>query len=310
MQTILGAGGSVGTELARSLLNFTDKIRLVSRHPHKVNQNDQLFPADLTDREQVFSAINGSDIVYLTVGFEYSTPVWQKLWPTLMQNVIEACNKYNAKLVFFDNVYSVGGDFVEHITEESPVAPTSKKGEIRAQVDLMLLDAMKTGMVKAIIARSADFYGTDIDKSMLMTLVYKNLAKGKKPQWMFKASVRHSFTYIPDAGKATALLGNTPSAYNQIWNLPTDSKSLTGREWISLFANEMSKKDNYQLIRGWMVRLLAYFIPFMGELYEMRYQYDREYFFDSRKFEDFFKYRPTNYKVGVQEIVSQLSNKN
>jgi len=208
MQTILGAGGSIGTELAKALKLFTDDIRLVSRHPKKVNETDQLFPADLTDREQLFKAVEGSSIVYLTIGFEYNTSVWQKLWPPLMQNLIEACIANNAKLVFFDNVYSVGGDFVNHITEESPVYPTSKKGEVRAEIDLMLLDQMKTGAIKAIIARAPDFYGIDINKSVLMSLIYKNLASGKKAQWMFNAKVKHSYIYIPDAGKFTIFCYN------------------------------------------------------------------------------------------------------
>lgn len=33
MQTILGAGGSIGTELAKELINYTKDIRLVSRNP-------------------------------------------------------------------------------------------------------------------------------------------------------------------------------------------------------------------------------------------------------------------------------------
>jgi len=309
MQTILGAGGSISTELAKSLKYFTEDIRLVSRHPKKVNETDQLFPADLKDREQLFKAVEGSEIVYLTIGFEYSTKVWQQSWPPLMQNVIDACIANNSKLVFFDNVYSVGGDFVNHITEESPIYPTSKKGEIRAQVDLMLLDMMKTGKIKAIIARAPDFYGTDIGKSILMSLIYKNLASGKKAQWMFNAKVKHSYIYTPDAGKAIALLGNTPDAYNQIWNLPTDRKSLTAEQWIDLFAKEMGKKSGYQLIPGWIVRLLGLFVPFMKELFEMRYQFDRNYFFDSIKFEKYFKYQPTKYEAGVKEIVKQLSGK-
>jgi len=309
MQTILGAGGSIGTELAKALKLFTDDIRLVSRHPKKVNETDQLHQADLTDRKQLFKAVEGSVIVYLTIGLEYNTSVWQKNWPPLMQNVIDACIANNAKLVFFDNVYSVGGDFVNHITEESPVYPTSKKGEIRAEIDLMLLDQMKTGAIKAIIARAPDFYGTDINKSILMSLIYKNLASGKKAQWMFNAKVKHSFIYTPDAGKAMALLGNTPDAYNQIWNLPTDRRSLTAEQWIGLFAKEMGKSGKYQLISGWKVRLAGNFVPFLKELFEMRYQFDRNYYFDSIKFEKYFKYSPTKYEVGVKEIVAQLSIK-
>ncbi len=305
MQTILGAGGSISIELAKSLKYFTDDIRLVSRNPHKVNETDELFPADLTNREEVFNAVSGSEIVYLTIGLEYSTKIWQKIWPPLMQNVIDACIAAKAKLVFFDNVYAIGGDFVNHITEESPISPTSKKGEIRAQIDLMLLDLMDSGKIEAIIARAPDFYGGNIDKSMLMTVIYKNLHEGKKAQWLFNAKVKHSYIYVADAGKATALLGNTPAAYNQIWNLPTDRKSLTAEQWITLFAGEMGKGDNYQLISGWMVRLLGIFIPFMKELHEMRYQFDRDYFFDSTKFENYFKSKPTSYADGVKEIVNQ-----
>ncbi len=52
MQTILGSGGAIGTPLARELAAYTDKIRLVSRNPKKINENDELFPADITDAEQ------------------------------------------------------------------------------------------------------------------------------------------------------------------------------------------------------------------------------------------------------------------
>jgi nucleoside-diphosphate-sugar epimerase len=173
----------------------------------------------------------------------------------------------------------------------------------------MLLDQMKTGAIKAIIARAPDFYGIDIDKSVLMSLIYKNLASSKKAQWMFNAKVKHSYIYTPDAGKAIALLGNTPDAFNQIWNLPTDRRSLTAEQWISLFAKEMEKSTKYQLIPGWKVRLAGYFVPFLKELFEMRYQFDRNYYFDSIKFEKYFKYSPTKYEVGVKEIVAQLSIK-
>ena len=305
MQTILGAGGSISIELAKSLNYFTDEIRLVSRNPKKVNETDQLFSADLAEREQVFKAVEGSDIVYLTVGLEYTTKIWQQLWPPLMQNVIDACIASKAKLVFFDNVYAIGGDFVSHIKEDSPISPTSKKGEIRAQIDLMLLDYMNTGKIQAIIARAPDFYGGNIDKSMLMTVIYKNFLNGKKAQWLFNAKVKHSYIYVSDAGKATALLGNTPDAYNQVWNLPTDRKSMNALQWIGLFAKEMGKSDHYQLIPAWMVRLLGIFIPFMKELYEMRYQFDRDYFFDSAKFENYFKYKPTPYAEGVKEILKE-----
>src|SRR4051812_28539083 len=98
MQTILGGNGTIGSVLAKELLKYTDKIRLVSRNPKKINPSDELFPADLSDPTQVDKAVAGSEVVYLLVGFDYSIKVWRERWPKLMRATIDACIKNNAKL--------------------------------------------------------------------------------------------------------------------------------------------------------------------------------------------------------------------
>lgn len=305
-QTILGAGGAIGIELAKTLPAYTSSIRLVGRNPRKINATDELFKADLSDREQVLRAVEGSEIVYLTVGVDYDTKLWQRVWPPLIRNVIDACIQHNARLVFFDNVYAIGGDNVKHITEHSPISPTSKKGEVRAEVDRLILDNIDKGKINAIIARSADFFGTVKDKSLLMNMVYDNLAKGKKAQWFCDARAVHSISYVPDLGKGTALLGNTKDAYNQIWNLPTDPQKITGEEWINLFAQEMQTSNKYQVLPGWGIKALGLFIPILKEMYEMRYQYDRDYYFDSSKFNRHFNYTPTSNADAVKQTVAEL----
>jgi YHS domain-containing protein len=44
-------------------------------------------------------------------------------------------------------------------------------------------------------------------------------------------------------------------------------------------------------------------MPIMRETAEMMYQYDRDYVFDSSKFEKRFKMKPTPYLQGIKEIV-------
>jgi nucleoside-diphosphate-sugar epimerase len=308
-QTILGAGGAIGIELAKALTPYTSDIRLVSRNPKKVNLNDELFPADLTWREDVFKAIEGSEIVYVTVGFAYHTKTWQKVWPPFIKNVIDACSQHNAKMVFFDNVYAIGGDHVNHITEESPISPCSKKGEVRAEVDTLILEAIKHKKLNAIIARSADFFSEVKATSMAMNLIYDNLIKGKKAQWLCDAKKVHSMSYTPDLAKGTAILGNTPDAYNQIWNLPTDAEKITGEGWVNLFAKELNASNNYQVLPNWLVKGLGLFIPIMKELPEMNYQFDRDYFFDSSKFNTYFSYTPTKNAIAVKQTVDKLRPK-
>jgi nucleoside-diphosphate-sugar epimerase len=41
----------------------------------------------------------------------------------------------------------------------------------------------------------------------------------------------------------------------------------------------------------------------MREMVEMMYQYDRDYVFDSSKFEKRFDFKPTPYEDGISKIV-------
>jgi nucleoside-diphosphate-sugar epimerase len=304
MQTILGANGTIGSVLAKELTAYTDKIRLVSRNPKKVNPADELMAADLSDPSQVEKAVAGSEVVYLLVGFDYSVKVWRHKWPRLMRAVIDACVKHRAKLVFFDNVYLYDKRSIEHMTEDSFHNPPSKKGEVRKEIADLMMDAIKEKRLTGLIVRSADFYGTGNEKSFLIELVYKNFKKGRKASWFMDADKKHSFTYTPDAAKATAMLGNTPDAYNQVWHLPTDKNTRTGRQLVAMFAKEMKVEDKVSVLPMWLLKVLGIFMPFMREMPEMMYQYDRDYFFDSSKFDQRFKFAATSYEDGIKAIVN------
>jgi nucleoside-diphosphate-sugar epimerase len=166
------------------------------------------------------------------------------------------------------------------------------------------MDEVSAGGLTALIARSADFYGPGIENTSLLTeLVLKPMSEGKKANWLISADYKHSFTYTPGAGKATTLLGNTDDAFNQIWHLPTASNPPSGKEWIEMVASEMGVKPNYRTAPRFFVQIMGWFSPVMKEIAEMLYQNDRDYIFDSKKFENRFKFKPTPYDEGIREIV-------
>lgn len=307
MQAILGANGSIGIELAKSLKQYTSDIRLVSRNPKNVNETDQLFAVDLTSRDAVFKAVEGCSVCYVTIGFEYKLSIWQTKWPAFIGHVIDACEANCCRLVFFDNIYAIGGDHVQHITEQSPFSPSSKKGAIRAALDQQIIKAAEAGKIDVIIARAPDFYGPVKQSSLLMNLVYDNYLKGKAAQWFCNADVPHSFGYTPELAWGTALLGNTDSAYNEIWNLPVSSHAPTGREWATIFSEAMGVKNQIKVLPAWMIRALGWFVPVVGEMHEMLYQYDRPYVFDSSKFNNAFQYTPRTNEQAVQELLEQMN---
>ncbi len=305
MQTILGSTGIIGTGLAKSLTQYTDKIRLVSRNPKLVNPTDQLVAADLTDERQTLTAVEGSEIVYLTIGLQYKTSIWTEKWPLIMKNIINACKEHKSKLVFFDNAYSYG--LVKGwIKEDTRINPRSKKGEVRAKIAQMLMSEVDKGGFDAIIARAADFYGPNTPLSFVTVAVFDNLKKGKKAQWFIDANKKHSMTYTPDAAKATAILGNTSTAYNQIWHLPTNKNVLTGKEFIELAAKEFGVKPDYTELKKWMIQMIGVFIPILRESIEMLYQNEYDFLFDSTKFEKAFNFQPTDYKDGIAATVKSM----
>ncbi|QRR00740.1 NAD-dependent epimerase/dehydratase family protein [Dyadobacter sandarakinus] len=303
MQTILGAGGATAIVLAKELKKYTGHIRLVSRRPARVNADDELFPADLLNAREVEAAVQGSDVVYLTAGLEYNIRVWRRDWPVLIKNVINACLKANARLVFLDNVYMYQASEIPNMTERSRVEPPSEKGKVRAAVQDMIFNAVNTQGLQALIARSADFYGPDVKNSPLSISVLDEFRKGKKAFWQVDAGKVHSFTYVPDIGRSLALLGNTPDVCGEVWHLPTSNERLTGKDFINMIAAEMQVQPRYYIISRLMMQVLGLFIPILKELKEMAYQYDRDYVFDSSKFEKKFAYKPVGYAEGIRQMV-------
>lgn len=305
MQVILGSGGAIGNDLARELKKFDDKIRLVSRNPKKVNDDNELFPCDLTNEEQVEKAVQGASVAYLTVGLPYKAKVWQKLWPVVMRNVIAVCKKHKTKLVFFDNIYMYNPEKIGLMTEETEIRPSSKKGKVRAEIAKMILDEIDAGKLEALIARAADFYGPGINNSVLNEMTFKNFKAGKKANWFARLDTKHNFTYTPDAAVATAFLGNTNEAYGQVWHLPT-AEAYTGKQWIEMIAKEMGVEPKIQLASKFIVSLMGLFNSVMKEIVEMLYQYDRDYVFDSSKIETVYKIKPTPVKEAIKEVAKAV----
>ncbi len=299
MHTLLGAGGATANELVKELRTNNLPYTLVSRNP-KPAAGERWIAADLTNADQVHEAVKGSSVVYLLAGTKYDTKVWRDFWPKVMSNTIEACKRANARLIFFDNVYSYG--LVSGVmNEQTPYNPSSKKGELRAKVATQLLDETKTGSLQAMIVRAADFYGPKYEKSFFNVMVMMPLAKHSSAQWMINDQVPHSFTYTPDLGKALRLLATRDDSFNQTWHVPTASPALSGKQLIEMAAAAFNTQPKYRVLPKWMVSMAGLFDHNIKEAVEMLYQSKYDYIFDSSKFEKAFGVKATSYENGIRE---------
>lgn len=307
MYTILGAGGIIANEISKVLSQNKIPHTLISRHPKPVN-GALTRSADLTNATQTDEAVKGSSIVILCPGLPYDSRIWDKQWPVIMNNTINACKKHNARLIFFDNVYALG-KVTGAMTETTPYHPVSKKGELRAMLSLQVMDEAKAGNITAMIARAADFYGPNCSTSVLNLLVFDKMVKKKKAQWMVDDSTVHSFTFTPDCGNALWLLSQKQDAWNQVWNMPTAAPPLTGKEIISRAASIFSTQEKHMIIGKGMIAVLGIFMRVMYEMKEMLYQYDSDYIFDSSKFNNAFNFQPTDYTEGFKMTAASYQSK-
>ena len=309
MQTILGANGQIGTELAKAVhANYSKDLRLVSRSPKKIHASDEVYSADLMNAVAASDAIKGSDIVYFTVGLPMDSDMWEDKFPTILANVIDACEKHQAKLVFFDNTYMYPKT-AEPQTESIRFEPKGRKSTVRADMANQVLNAMQQQRITAMICRAPEFYGADETQSITNTLVFDNIKAGKAAKVPLNAHAKRSLIWAPDASRATALLGNTPEAYGQTWHLPIESP-ITYHELIDIAETKSGHSISYKVLKPWMFKIGGLFNKTMKELQELLPRYRQDNIFVDDKFRSAFPdFKTTSLEEGVQTILTDKTDK-
>jgi len=304
MQTILGANGPIGEELARELhRSYTTDLRLVGRRPERVNASDELVVADLTDAAATSRAVAGSDVAYLTVGLPMDSARWEQRFPVMMRNVLDACAEHGARLVFFDNTYMYPGTTAPQ-TEATPFVPAGRKGRVRARIARMLLDAMEEGRVEALICRAPEFYGPGATKSLTTSLVFDRIAAGRTPVVPVADDALRSLIWTPDASRAMALLGTTPDAYGRTWHLPIDRDRLTYAQIVGVAEEITGRRIRHLTAPEWLLRLGGRVNPQLAELGELLPRYRGDNLFECTDFtERFPDFTVTTYREGIAEIL-------
>jgi len=304
VQTVLGANGQIAEELTRELhRGYTRDIRLVSRTPAKVHETDELVSADLTDPRAAERAVEGSEIAYLTVGLPMDSALWERQFPVIMRNVIDACATHGTRLVFFDNTYMYAGT-TDLQTESTTFEPNGRKGRVRARIATMLLAAMQSGRVEALIGRAPEFYGPGRTKSLSNSLVFDRIAAGKRPLVPVSAHTRRSLIWTPDASRALALLGNTRDAYGQTWHLPVDPDRRTYAQLIELAEEVTGRRIRHTVVPRVAFAVGRHFAQPLEEVHELLPRYRGDNVFDSSRFTARFPdFAITTYREGVTQLV-------
>jgi nucleoside-diphosphate-sugar epimerase len=310
MQTILGANGIIGEELARELrTNYTDQIKLVGRNPQKVHPEDFLFTADLLEPESVVKALENTHIAYLTIGLAYDSEIWLRDWVIVMQHVIDSCKVNKCKLVYFDNTYAYPQNSKIQ-TEETPLSSQGPKGIGKKLAAELLLKAIANNEIEALICRAPEFYGPGKTKGLTNSLIFENLRNKKEPKVFLKDDVLRTLIFTPDASKAMAILGHTSDAYGQTWHLPCDENRLTYKQLIAEIAQQLGREIKYKVLNNLVLKTAALFNKNAKETQELLPRYAIDNIFESSKFKTRFPdFLVTTYSEGIKIVLDNYSIK-
>lgn len=301
---VLGGTGGIGGALAEALRAKGVTARVVSRSgrwPATMAgkaEGVEMMAADLTTPDGLAQAVAGAEVVYHCAQPEYTR--WSQEFPNLTAGIADACARVGARLVFADNLYMYE-PVEEPIREGSPMHPSSKKGRLRQAMAADLLARQESGQLEVVLARASDYYGPGGQGSTAGALLFDPLAKGKTARWLGRLDQRHSMNYLPDIGRALAMLGVADGVTGRAWILPA-APALTGAEWIESAYAAAGSSGKPKVITPWQNRIAGVFVPMVRELNEIMYQYTSPFVVDDSAFRE--RFTGTEWVTPVDQAIA------
>jgi nucleoside-diphosphate-sugar epimerase len=297
LHVVLGAAGSTGSAVVRALATRGLPVRAVTRGgPADAPEGVERVVADVGTIEGARRACEGAAVVYHCAQPDYRK--WRELFPPMTQAVLDGASAAGAKLVFADNLYMYGPPDAP-MTEETRQRAQGKKGRTRIEMAAALMGAHADGRLRCAIGRSSDYYGPRGTGSTAGDNVMKPALRGKRGRWLGSLDQPHTLNYLDDIARALVTLGERDEADGQVWHLPA-AEPLTGRQFLALVFEAAGHPSKVGVASRPMIRIAGLFSPFLRELSETLYQFERPFVSDASKFQGAFgPFEPTPHPEAV-----------
>ena len=299
LHVIFGTG-PLGKWTARELLKLGRRVRMVNRSGKAdgIPEGVELVSGDAYDLAGNIALTRGAACVYQCAQPHYYE--WVAKFPALQQAILDAASANGAKLVVGDNLYMYG-HFNGSLREDTPLAPNTRKGRLRAQMAQTVLEAHAAGRVRAVIGRASDFFGPD-DRALTAYAILPAV-QGKPVNLLGRTDLPHTFSYVADFGRLLAALGTRDEALGQVWFTPSNPP-LTQAEFVGLIETELGRPVRRMVAGPAMLRLLGLFNKEMAETVEMMYLWTDDYLVDTGKAEQALGLKPTPMRDAIHETLA------
>lgn len=280
LHVVLGAG-QIGPRVATGLIARGHRVRMVrrGRFGAELPAGCEAVNADVLEPAALAAATADATTLYHCVNPRYTE--WPRQLPPLTQAIIGAAT--TAHLVVLDNLYMYGRAPDGVMREDTPLAPCSKKGALRADADAAYRAARDRGQV-ITIGRASDFIGPGATQAAVFgERFWPRLLAGRKVEVVGDPDQPHSYHFVDDVAAGLVTLGTDPRARNQLWHLPANPATST-RALIDQIAAHVGRPAALTRIPTWLLRGVGVVAPLLREVAEMAYQWEAPFIVDDSRF--------------------------
>ena len=297
---IIFGTGPLGKWTARELVKIGKTVRMINRsgRADRLPAGVEVIAGNAYDVHKNIELTRGAATIYQCAQPHYFE--WVEKFPALQKAILDAAAANNAKLVIGDNLYMYG-QFTGRLHEDSPIAPNSRKGKVRAEMAQAALETHAAGKVQVAIGRASDFFGPD--DTALTGYAIRPAVEGKTINLIGSTSQPHTFTYVADFGRLLATLGTHDEALGQIWFTPSN-EAITQAEFVKWIEAELGHPVRTMVGGPLMMRFLGLFNKEIRETVEMLYEWVNPYVVDTTKAQKAFGLKPTPMKDAMRETIA------
>ena len=302
VHVVFGAG-QIGAPLAERLVDAGHDVRVVRRSPGMPPAGATLRTGDAGDAAFVDEAVRGASVVYHCMNPPYSAGIWAHTLPMWRAAISAAAARAGARVVLLDNIYLLGRPNGQELSENSPIAPCSRKGEIRAREWQAWLAAHHKGDIQMVCGRGSDFYGPGATESYFGDAFMPKVLGSGVAQTLTRLDTPHTYHYTLDVavGRRPELCepgGDT----GRWWMLPA-APAVSTQAMLDLIGERLGQKLRVQAIPTLAIKGLSLFMPILREVGEMGYQWSEPFVADDRAFRTRFSATATPLEQGVAAMV-------
>ena len=299
---VVFGSGQIGVPLALELVRRGHEVRVVRRSPAAAPAGASLRTGDAGDPAFVAEATRGAMAIYHCMNPEYSASAWERELPRWRSALVAAASREHARIVLLDNLYLLGRPSGARLSESSPIAPCSRKGEIRAREWQAWLTAHHKGDVRVSCGRGSDFYGPGATQSYFGDAFMPRALGSGVALTLVRLDTPHTYHYTLDVSAALAELGEaSDDAYGRWWMLPAAPAEST-QAMLDRLGSALGHELKVQAMPTLAMKGLALVMPLMRELGEMGYQWSTPFVTDDSAFRGRFATRPTSLDDGARAM--------